>query len=146
MGCLPAATPDDTDSSTPADRRLLSVRPVVTGMSTPPTDRTGDDPAPARVVSISYPADLSDWGRRQVQTPHFRAYLRRVHDTADTGETWSEFVGVGCCGDTLDVPLGVEAVEGGTRLTDETTFEFEVREACDVQGGWRVQSAAGPTE
>jgi len=109
------------------------------------SDDSATDDAADRIV-LSYPADLSEWGRQQVSTPHFRAYLRKVHDTAATGDTWPEFVGVGCCGDTLDVPLRVERVDGGPRVTADTTFEYAVREACDVQGGWRVQSAAGPTE
>jgi len=100
---------------------------------------------PAQTVVLSYPAALSDWGRRQVATDHFRAYLRRVHETVTEGETWAEFVGVGCCGDTLDVDLVVESVTGGTRLTEQTTFEYEARAGCDVTGGWRVQSAGGPT-
>ena len=100
----------------------------------------------ARRVVVSYPADLSAWGRDQVATSHFKTYLRKAHDTAEPGDTWAEFVGVGCCGNNLDVPLQVEQVDGGARLTSETQIEYDVREACDVQGGWRVQSADGPTE
>jgi hypothetical protein len=99
--------------------------------------------AAARVV-LSYPADLSDWGRFQVEKPSFRAYLRKVHDRLEPGDQFEEFVGVGCCGNTLDVPLRVETVEGGPRLGPETTVEYEVREACDIDGGWAVQSQAGP--
>lgn len=96
-------------------------------------------------VVLSYPADLSSWGRDQVSTDHFKAYLRKVHDSATVGDAWAEFVGVGCCGDALDVTLQVEAVDGGDRIDEDTAFEYTVREACDVQGGWRVQSADGPT-
>jgi hypothetical protein len=96
-------------------------------------------------VVVSYPADLSLWGRDIVEDTPFRAYLRKAHDSVAAGDRWEEFVGVGCCGDTLDVPLRVESVEGGSRLTRDTTFEFTVREACDIQGGWQVQSAGGPT-
>jgi hypothetical protein len=99
----------------------------------------------ADTVVVSYPADLSEWGRFQVEKPSFRAFLRRTRDEAAEGDAWEEFVGVGCCGNTLDVPLRVESVEGGDRVGDETEFEFDVREACDLQGGWRVQSADGPT-
>jgi len=100
----------------------------------------------ARIIELSYPADLSGWGRQKVEGSPFRAYLRKTHDSAAVGDVWTEFVGVGCCGDTLDFPLRVESVEGGERVTDETAFVFGEREACGVAGGWRVQSAAGPTE
>jgi hypothetical protein len=96
-------------------------------------------------VVVSYPADLSAWGRDIVEGSPFRAYLRKAHDSAAVGDEWAEFVGVGCCGDTLDVPLRVERVEGGAELTAETAIEFEEREACSVEGGWRVQSEAGPS-
>lgn len=98
----------------------------------------------ATSVTLSYPADLSEWGRMQVDTPHFRAYLRKVHDTAEAGDVWEEFVGVGCCGSALDVPLRVEAVEGGDRVGPDTDVVYTVREACDIEGGWQVQSASGP--
>jgi hypothetical protein len=99
----------------------------------------------ANAVVVSYPADLSDWGRFQVEKPSFRAFLRRTRDAAVEGDVWEEFVGVGCCGNTLDVPLRVESVDGPERVGDDTAFEFAVREACDIEGGWRVQSADGPT-
>ena len=95
-------------------------------------------------VVVSYPADLSSWGRFQVEKPSFRAFLRKTRDRARTGDLWEEFVGVGCCGNTLDVPLQVEAVEGGDRLGPATEIEYTIRESCDVQGSWRVQSAGGP--
>lgn len=96
-------------------------------------------------VVVSYPADLSEWGRDQVATRHFRAWLRRVHPTPEVGDVWEEFLDVGCCGNTLDVPLRVERVEGGDELGESTEIEYEEREACGIQGGWRVQSAGGPT-
>jgi len=95
-------------------------------------------------VTISYPGDLSDWGRFQVEKPSFRAFLRKTRDVAEPGETWEEFVGVGCCGNTLDVPLRVEATVGGSRIGPETDIEYTVREACGLEGSWRVQSAGGP--
>jgi hypothetical protein len=101
------------------------------------------DRAAARVV-LSYPADLSSWGRHQVEQRHFRAYLRKVHDEVAVGDVLEEFVGVGCCGDTLDVPLRVEAVEGGGRLGANTAIDYEEREFCGIEGNWRVQSAGGP--
>ena len=99
--------------------------------------------AASRVV-ISYPADLSAWGRDIVEGSPFRAYLPKAHDTVGEGDHWEEFVGVGCCGNALDVPLLVEEVDGGSRLTAETDIEFTVREACDINSGWEVQSEEGP--
>ncbi len=98
----------------------------------------------ARRIVVSYPADLSDWGRFQVEKPSFRTFLRRTKGTAKAGDVWEEFVGVGCCGDTLDVPLRVERVDGGATLTEKTEIDYEIREACGIEGGWRVQSEAGP--
>lgn len=104
-------------------------------------------PRADRVV-LSYPADLSQWGRSTVEGGPFRAYLRKAHDRASPGDTWSEFVGVGCCGSALDVPLQVESVEteasvgdGEASIGPETTFEFVERGQCDLDGGWAVQSA-----
>lgn len=100
----------------------------------------------AHRVVISYPADLSDWGRRQIDTPHFRAYLRKTLGTVDRGEVFEEFVGVGCCGNSLDVPLQIESVDGGAVVEEETAIEYTEREACNLPGGWEVQSAAGPSD
>ena len=102
-----------------------------------------DDGTADRVV-VSYPADLSDWGRMQVEKPSFRAFLRKTRESAAAGDDWTEFVGVGCCGDTLDVPLRVERVDGGTGIDADTEVAFEVRAACDLDGGWLVQSEAAP--
>jgi len=108
--------------------------------------QTDVEPAePATRVVLSYPADLSDWGRSTVEGEPFRAYLPKAHETATEGDRWEEFVGVGCCGDSLDVPLVVESVEGGHRLGPETAFAFAERESCEVEGNWRVQSADGPS-
>jgi hypothetical protein len=95
-------------------------------------------------VVVSYPADLSLWGQDIVEDTPFRAYLRKAHDSVAAGDRWEEFVGVGCCGSALDVPLRVESVEGGEQLGEDTEFEFAEREACDIDGGWQVQSAAAP--
>ncbi|MFB6104822.1 MAG: hypothetical protein ABEJ57_07070 [Halobacteriaceae archaeon] len=97
----------------------------------------------SRVV-LSYPADLSDWGRWQLDERAFKAYLRRTHDTVAEGDEWLVFLDVGCCGDTLDVPLRVKAVDGGADLGEDTAFEYEEREACGLAGGWNVQSAGAP--
>ena len=113
-------------------------------MSKATVDEADPNEVADRVV-ISYPADLSDWGRFQVEKSSFRAYLRKTLDTVEADDTWEEFVGVGCCGNTLDVPLRVESVEGGGAVGPDTAIEYEVREACDLQGGWRVQSDDGPT-
>ncbi|MFB6135500.1 MAG: hypothetical protein ABEJ04_01950 [Halobacteriaceae archaeon] len=107
------------------------------------TATDGGDAA-TRVV-VSYPADLSTWGRTRLEERSFRAWLRRSHETATPGDEWAEFLDVGCCGDSLDVLLRVEAVQGGARLAPETEVEYEERAACGVEGGWRVQSRGGPT-
>ena len=102
-------------------------------------------------IVVSYPADLSSWGQFQVEKPAFRAFLRKTRDRATEGESWEEFVGVGCCGNTLDVPLRVERVdvgderEDGAEIGDDTAIEYTVRESCGLQGSWRVQSAGGPS-
>ncbi|WP_049926672.1 hypothetical protein [Halopiger goleimassiliensis] len=106
--------------------------------------RGDDEVSTAARVVVSYPADLSDWGRFQVEKPSFRAFLRRTRDRAREGDVWEEFVGVGCCGDSLDVPLRVERLEGGTRIDESTEIEYAVREACGIEGGWLVQSEDGP--
>jgi hypothetical protein len=103
-----------------------------------------DRDATKRLV-ISYPADLSDWGRFQVEKRPFRAYLTKTLGRVAEGDEREVFVGVGCCGNTLDVPLRIERIEGGPEVTRETEIEYTVREACGLQGGWRVQSADGPT-
>jgi hypothetical protein len=117
--------------------------------SAPPTEEhesptDAPDTVADRVV-VSYPEDLSDWGRFQVEKPSFRAFLRKTRDGAEAGDVWEEFVGVGCCGNTLDVPLQVERVDGGHRLGEDTEITYEIREACGIQGSWRVQSKGGPS-
>ncbi|ELY99276.1 hypothetical protein [Natrialba asiatica] len=100
--------------------------------------------AAGRVV-VSYPADLSEWGRFQIEKPSFRAFLRKTRENAREGDQWDEFVGVGCCGNSLDVPLRVEAVEGGALIDADTEISYEIREACGIEGSWRVQSEDGPS-
>ena len=95
-------------------------------------------------VVLSYPADLSDWGRDQLEQSSFRSYLGKAHDEAAVGDRWEEFVDVGCCGSTMDVPLQVERVDGGRRVDEETTIEYEPRDAEEMDGSWRVQSEGGP--
>jgi hypothetical protein len=96
-------------------------------------------------VVLSYPADLSEWGRYQLTTRHFEAYLRKTLGTVHEGDRREEFLDVGCCGDALDLTLRVAEVEGGTEVDTDTEIAWTEHEACDVQGGWRVQSADGPT-
>ncbi|WP_247730037.1 hypothetical protein [Halovivax limisalsi] len=118
---------------------------------TSPSTRSGCDRpdgrrgAAADRIVLSYPADLSSWGRFQVEKPSFLAFLRKTRETAAEGDAWAEFVGVGCCGNTLDVPLRVERVEGGEQVGPETDIEYTVREACGIDGSWRVQSDDGPS-
>lgn len=111
-------------------------------------------------VVISYPADLSGWGRDQLETPWFRAYLRQTLGATDDGtatdgtnegrtvegRTIDVFLDVGCCGDSLDVPLRVERIEGEGPIDDGTDVVYEEREACGLAGGWLVQSRAGPAD
>lgn len=104
----------------------------------------GTDARMAARLVLSYPEDLSDWGRFQVEKPSFGAFLRKTRERAEPGDVWEEFVGVGCCGNTLDVPLRVESVDGGARIGPETEIDYDVREACGLDGSWRVQSAGGP--
>jgi len=106
-----------------------------------------EDLTPADRVVVSYPEDLSDWGRFQVEKDAFVAYLRKTKtDRVRQGDVFEEFVGVGCCGSTLDVPLRIEEIEGGETFGPDTAVEFAVREACGIQGGWQVQSEGGPNE
>lgn len=100
---------------------------------------------PADRLVLSYPADLSDWGRRQLDTPWFRAYLRKTLGEVTPGTITEEFLDVGCCGNTLDVPLRVEATDGGRRVDEDTDIRYDIREACGLDGGWLVQSRAGPS-
>lgn len=97
----------------------------------------------ARRVVVSYPDQLGAWSRDQIETDRFKAYLRRVHGDVREGDVWEEFVDVGCCGDSPDIPLRVERVDGGNRLGPETAVEFVPREGR-VRSGWEVQSRAGP--
>jgi hypothetical protein len=98
----------------------------------------------SRVV-ISYPDELSDWGRDQLDTDRYRSYLRKTVGELSVGTEWEEFADVGCCGNTLDIPLRVESFEGAAEMGPDTRIEFAEREGS-VEGGWRVQSAAGPDQ
>jgi hypothetical protein len=99
--------------------------------------------SPATRVLLSYPEALSKWGRDQVDTDRYRGYLRKVVDDLTVGREFEEFADVGCCGDSLDVRFRIEAVEGGDEMGPETEIAYTTRDAAH-EGGWRVQSAAGP--
>jgi hypothetical protein len=94
-------------------------------------------------VVLSYPADLSAWGRDQLRTPWMQGYLRRTLGDAVPGDDVAVFLDVGCCGGTLDVPLRVERIAGDGSIGEATVVEFEERAACGLAGGWEVQSRAG---
>jgi len=106
-------------------------------------------PEATRVV-LSYPEGLSDWGRDQVETDRYRGYFARVMDRAAVGDVREEFVDVGCCGASLDLQFRVARLEAESGpvdaavVTRETVVDYETRTG-DVDGGWRVQSAAGQT-
>ncbi|SDM97411.1 hypothetical protein SAMN04487949_3034 [Halogranum gelatinilyticum] len=96
-------------------------------------------------VVVSHPTALSDWGRDQLTSDRYVNYLRKTLGRVHAGDEFEEFLDVGCCGDSLDVPLRVEAVDGGREVGMETTVEFVERDV-PMDGGWRVQSAAGPED
>ena len=106
-------------------------------------------PSASRVV-LSYPDGLGGWGSRQIETDRFRGYFRRVLGAVAVGETREAFVDVGCCGDSLDVPFRVVRIEvdgasvDAALVDDRTEIAYETH-AGDVSGGWRVQSADGPS-
>lgn len=93
----------------------------------------------SRIV-LSYPAELSEWGRDQVETDRYRNYLRTVVDPIE-GAEFEEFVDVGCCGDSMDIPFRVESVDGD-EVGEGTDVVYTTREAT-MEGGWLVQSQAG---
>ncbi|SEP21538.1 hypothetical protein SAMN04487948_12220 [Halogranum amylolyticum] len=103
------------------------------------------DTSTATRVVLSYPAELSRWGRDQVTSGRYVNYLRKTVGDVSVGAEFEEFADVGCCGNTLDVPFRVEAVDGGDEMGPDTEIEFVERDG-ELKGGWRVQSAAGPDE
>lgn len=132
--------PGDPGSETAPDETTGSGEPAAAASEPARSDEGGDpDEVAARVV-VSYPADLSEWGRWQLDEHSFKSYLRRVYDTVTPGDEWEVFLDVGCCGSTLDVPLRVEDVADGDRMGEDTDVAYEEREACGLEGGWAVQS------
>lgn len=89
--------------------------------------------ATARVV-LSFPDDLSGWGRRQLETPWVRAYLRKTLGDVREGDITEEFLDVGCCGSTLDVSLRVERLEGTGAVTSATAVEYVPRKEAGADG------------
>ncbi|QHS17753.1 hypothetical protein GWK26_11685 [haloarchaeon 3A1-DGR] len=138
-----------------------------------PTDSTATAtparPTATRVV-LSMPEGVSGWVRSQIDADRYRGYFRRTLGEVSVGDVTEEFVDIGCCGNNLDVPFRVERIEtddggtddgsdvdGGTAdetadrtavevaVVDEDTAIEYVDRAGDVEGGWKVQSADGPT-
>ncbi|SFG59695.1 hypothetical protein SAMN04488063_2533 [Halopelagius inordinatus] len=103
-------------------------------------------PETASKVVVSYPDELSAWGRDQLETDRFRSYLRRVVENPSVGDEFEEFVDTGCCGDSLDVPLRIESVDGPSKMGPETEIAYAPRdtEPDEIAGGWQVQSEGGP--
>ncbi|MFB6191833.1 MAG: hypothetical protein ABEI11_00760 [Haloarculaceae archaeon] len=93
----------------------------------------------ATLIRLSYPADLGTHGEKRIRTDYYRRYLRTRKTRAEPGDEWDEFTDVGCCGSRMDVPLRVEAVEGGPLVGERTDIEYVEREACGVSPGWSAQ-------
>lgn len=95
-------------------------------------------------VTVSYPADVSDWERDQLTTDHVRAYLKRSNQRASEGDTWTISVNAGCGVTSPEIPLRVEHVAGETALDETAELAFVEREAAGVDAGWDGQSEASP--
>jgi hypothetical protein len=95
--------------------------------------------AEATRIVLSYPADLTDWDRDQLDTPWYVRYLRKVLEEPAVGDVFEEFVDIGCCGTSREVPLKVEEIVGGNRVGEGTDIEYTVRESCDLPDAWDVQ-------
>jgi hypothetical protein len=107
-----------------------------------------DRPMATRVV-LSYPEGVGGWARDQIETDRYRGYFARVLEEVAVGDRREEFVDVGCCGDSLDVPFRIERVEVDGEPVDEATVAADTEVAYrtrpgEVDGGWRVQSSGGP--
>lgn len=98
----------------------------------------------ANRVVLSYPEELSAWGRDQLTADRYVNYLRKTLGEVAAGDEFEEFVDVGCCGDAMDIPLRVEETDG-EEVGPETEIEFTTRDAS-MEGGWLVQSEAAGTE
>ncbi|MFC7141034.1 hypothetical protein ACFQMA_14515 [Halosimplex aquaticum] len=107
-------------------------------MSTQESEDDRGEPVATR-IELSFPADIGTHGRKRIRSDYYMTYLKKVHDSAEVGDEWDEFTDVGCCGSQMDMPLVVEAVEGGSRIDADTEIEYTEREACGVNQGWSVQ-------
>lgn len=76
---------------------------------------------------MSYPESLGAWRAGQLRRERFVNYLRKTLGEVSEGDEFEEFVDVGCCGSSPDIPLVVEAVEGGALVGPETAIEFVAR-------------------
>ena len=103
-----------------------------------PETRTAD-----RIV-VSYPDGLGAWRADQLKHERFAKYLRKTLGEVHEGYEFEEFVDVGCCGTTPDIPLRVEAIEGGPIVGPETEIEWVGREEA-VENGWNVQPKESTT-
>ncbi len=80
----------------------------------------------AATVVVSYGPAAERIGEA-LEEPSYRRYLRRAHEgPVAPGEEWTEFVSGGC-GSRTEVSLRVGAVEDGSRVGEETEFEFVSR-------------------
>lgn len=83
------------------------------------------DAAVADQIRLSYDGDEDT--RTSLEAHSYIRYLQRSKTGPVTvGDTWAEFVNCGC-GTTEDVTLRVEAIDGGTVLTEDTTITYEPR-------------------
>jgi len=97
-------------------------------------------PGTATCVVLSYPADLPERARWRLDTEYYRGYLQKTLGSVAEGDEFEEFTDVGCCGSQRHVPLRVERVEGGPRVTAETAVEYTERAACGLPDAWSVQN------
>lgn len=88
------------------------------------TDCSPPPEGDADTVQVTVEPD-SDRVRDAVADAAFCRYLRHAHEGAIAdGDEWAEFVNAGC-GSQMSVSICVLAVEGGTRVGRETTFEWD---------------------
>lgn len=91
----------------------------------------GDQPSVATRVVLSYDeTDVDEalrfWVGGELSGERTAARLRDDHAEARAGEEWPATVSRGC-GVPVDVPLRVERVAGGRRVSPETEIRVESR-------------------